>query len=183
MRRNAIIFVISLIVMASCLACTKESRELMYAKQEESIDGFVKKMLEEDDSYAVTYNGGSVRVTLRKGRGEELSPRGSVTFTYAGYDFSRTSIGSSSLFATNSEDIASAAKWNITDTSMFRPVTRNLATDKILVGLKNGLEGVQEGEDCYIFFSGKYAFGKEIIGTIPANAPLAFRVMVEAIEN
>lgn len=66
---------------------------------------------------------------------------------------------------------------------MFKPVTRNLSSDKILVGLKNGLEGVQEGEDCYIFFSGKYAFGKEKIGTIPANAPLAFRVMVEAIEN
>ena len=63
------------------------------------------------------------------------------------------------------------------------PLEIDLTDKDVLDGLRYGLEGVREGEECYILFSGKYAFGKSKIGTIPANAPLAFRIWVQKVEN
>ncbi|MDO5442790.1 MAG: FKBP-type peptidyl-prolyl cis-trans isomerase, partial [Bacteroidia bacterium] len=102
---------------------------------------------------------------------------------YAGYDFTGGSISNSKLFATNSMDFALSAKWSLSDSTVFAPLTVNLADKGVIEGLRLGLEGVKEGEECYILFSGKLAFGKEKNGTIPANSPLAFRVWVQNVEN
>ena len=58
-----------------------------------------------------------------------------------------------------------------------------LGTDPLLKGLENGLKGVRGGEECYILFSGKYAYGKKIVGTIPSKSALVYHVTVESITN
>ena len=174
------------LILASAMAlvsCTKESRELMYANQETKIESFVQKRQAENPEARVVYNGGSTRVVVSEGTGVELTARGKVTVYYAGYNFSSGSVGNSSLFATNYKDFASSAGWKLSDESVFVPLEIDLTDKDVLDGLRNGLEGVREGEECYILFSGKYAFGKSKIGTIPANSPLAFRIWVQSVEN
>ncbi len=172
-----------LISAMALVSCTKESRELQYANQESKIESFVQKRQADDPQTRVVHNGGATRVVVSEGTGIELTARGRVTIYYAGYNFSSGSVSNSTLFATNYKDFASSAGWKLSDESVFAPLEIDLADKDILDGLRNGLEGVREGEECYILFSGKYAFGKSKIGTIPANSPLAFRVWVQQVEN
>ena len=174
---------IILAAAAVLLSCTKESRDLLYANQESKIESFVSKQLESDPDIMVVHNGGATRVVTVEGEGPELTPRGKAGVYFAGYDFSTGNVGTSGLFATNSRDVASASKWTLSDESVFEVLELDLTDRGLLQGLRDGMEGVREGEECYILFNGKYAFGKSKIGTIPANAPLAFRIWVLSVEN
>ena len=171
--------------MAFCLlvfaiaACKKEERELMYANQESKIEAFVTKCLAGTDTVRVEYNGGAVRIVLTEGKDVDLNERGKVTFLYAGYDFTDGSISATNMFATNN----SAMDWNVSDTTIFQPVTVDMTDTDIVEGLRHGLVGVKSGEECYILFSGKYGLGKNKLGTIPANAPLAFHIWIQNVEN
>lgn len=178
-------YTVTLILVSAMalVSCTKESRELQYVNQESKIESFVQKRQADDPQTRVVHNGGATRVVVSEGTGIELTARGRVTIYYAGYNFSSGSVSNSTLFATNYKDFASSAGWKLSDESVFAPLEIDLADKDILDGLRNGLEGVREGEECYILFSGKYAFGKSKIGTIPANSPLAFRVWVQQVEN
>lgn len=164
-------------------ACTKATLEAAYAKQSGRIEAFVKKQLDAYGSLRVEYRSESTRIVMSEGTGDELSPKGLVLVTYAGYDFSGGNVSASTLFVTNSPDVASGANWELTDESVFKPVVIDLGDGSIYKGLRSGLKGVRAGEECYILFTGKYASPKDKIGTIPANAPLAFHVWVEDIEN
>lgn len=170
-------------VMLTLSSCTKEDRELMYADQEAKIESFVSKQQSSNPDARVIHNGGSTRIVMIEGEGVELNARGRASILYAGYDFSKGSVSSSSMFVTNSKEFANASEWEISDESIFEPLVIDLTDKDILQGLLSGLEGVREGEECYILFSGKYAYGKSKIGTIPANSPLAFRIWVQGIEN
>ena len=178
-------YTVTLILVSAMalVSCTKESRELQYTNQESKIESFVQKRQADDPQTRVVHNGGATRVVVSEGTGIELTARGRVTIYYAGYNFSSGSVSNSTLFATNSRDFASSAGWKLTDESVFEVLEMDLTDKDILRGLRDGLEGVREGEECYILFSGKYAFGKSKIGTIPANSPLAFRVWVQQVEN
>ena len=177
--------IIFAIVAASALlvSCNKESRELMYANQESNIEKFVNKLLETDPEARVIYNGGATRVVMAEGEGVELTARGRASILYAGYNFKTGSVGASTLFVTNNGDYASSVNWTLSDDYVFEALEMDMTDKGILQGLRDGLEGVRAGEECYILFSGKYAFGKSNIGTIPANSPLAFRVWVLSVEN
>jgi FKBP-type peptidyl-prolyl cis-trans isomerase len=173
---------ILLAAAALLLSCSKD-RDLLYSNQETSIESFVHKQLEADSTIRVVHKGGATRVVMVEGEGPELTPRGKATVNFAGYDFSKGSIGTSTLFATNSRDMASSSGWSLSDESVFEALELDMTDRGLLQGLRDGMEGVREGEECYILFNGKYAFGKSKIGTIPANAALAFRIWVLSVEN
>ncbi|MCQ2136572.1 MAG: FKBP-type peptidyl-prolyl cis-trans isomerase [Bacteroidales bacterium] len=169
-------------VMALALSgCTKQNLELIYNNQEDKIDKFITSLTSKQEDLRVVHNNGSHRVVLTEGEGEELKKGGRVAFYYAGYVF-QSNISASNLFATNSEEVAGAAKWEITD-GAFDVTTIKLGQDKILDGLQEGLVGVKAGEVCYIIFSGKHGFGKKPLGSIPPNSALAYQVWVVSISN
>lgn len=172
--------IISAILFASiCCSCIKEKLETTYNKQEESIDKYISSNLKDDRT--VSYNGGAARLTLVHGEGEELKPDGSVGFYYAGYVF-KGSINASSLFGTNHEATATAAKWNLTEPD-YEILEVNLEDGRLLEGVRDGLVGVKPGEECEILFSGKYGFGNTTFGIIPANSALAFKIWVVSVSN
>lgn len=179
MKKLAGYISLCLLIAAVAAACKKEERELMYANQESKIEAFVTKSLADTNTVRVEYNGGAVRIVLTEGQDVDLNARGKVTFLYAGYDFTNGNISSAGMFATNN----SAMSWNVSDTTVFQPVTVDMADTDIVEGLQHGLIGVRSGEECYILFSGKYGFGKDKLGTIPANAPLAFHLWIQNVEN
>ena len=180
MKHKILLFCLALATLAGC----ESSLETTYSTQSGKIETYVAKQVESHPEYRVVYNEGVVRMVIAEGEGDELSQGGAVTFYYAGYNFTNTQVSASVLFATNDADIAAAAKWDLTDSEeLFQPVTVTLGKDKLIRGLELGMNGVKRGEDCYIFFSGKYSFGKKQLGTIPANAPICYHIRVEEVEN
>lgn len=163
------------------VSCVKEKLELAYNKQEDSISKYIEAALTKDGNYTTVNNGGSNRLTLVQGEGEELKPDGTLTFYYAGYIFSG-SVNPSNMFSTNREASANDAGWNLTD-GEYDALTLNLKDDRLVPGLKKGLEGVKAGEECEIIFTGKYGFGNKTFGMIPANSALLYKIWVISISN
>lgn len=166
-------------VMAS--SCIKEKMEVIYNKQETMISTYIESALKKDASYTTVNNSGSNRITYVQGEGEELGASGNITFLYAGYIFNG-SVTSAGMFATNREQSAIDAGWELTD-AVYEPMTLNLKDSDLVPGLKNGLVGVRGGEECEIVFSGKYGFGNDSFGIIPANSALLYKIWVISISN
>jgi len=120
---------------------------------------------------------------VTEGEGEAVNGNGTISFYYAGYVLKSSTVSASNLFATNNEDIATQASWSTSSEDQFEVLTINLSEADLVEGLKNGLEGVKGGEECYILFSGKYGYGKRPLGTIPANAALVYHIWVESTSN
>lgn len=169
-------------VISLCPSCTSETLQLTYSNQDQTIESFVKEQCSSNPNTRTEYSNGVARVILAEGEGEALGSDGTVSMFYAGYDFTGGSISDKALFATNNKDIAAAVKWELSSGQSFEPAIIDM-NDNIIEGLKTGLIGVRRGEECYILFSGKHAFGKVAVGTIPVNAPLAYHIWVKDIEN
>ncbi len=187
MKRSTLLLVVPFL---SCLlpCCTKQSVQATYDKQETYISGFVESVCKQDTTATVTYKNGAVRIVVNDTLEREglmldtLSMGGTASFHYAGYILSGSSVSNSNLFATNHKETADAAGWAISDTTAFRIMTLFL-DDRLLDGLRYGLEGVRNQDECYILFSGKFAFGSHGQGTIPARSALIYHVWVSSISN
>lgn len=174
------ILIISAAFLVFAASCMKQQTQSYYDNQESNIEKFVTAA----NGLRTVQNGGSTRVVMVEGEGtDSLSASGIVSFYYAGYVLSGTSVSSSNLFATNLKELATASNWNITDTTGFAIETVKLDEEDLLTGLKNGLKGVKGGEECYILFTGKYGYGSHDSGTIPAKSTLAYHIWVESISN
>lgn len=179
----------SLLLLALACAgtsCVKEKLAVTYNNQESKIDQYIKskKYITVEgvqDSLRVVNNQGSNRLVLVEGTGEGLSENGTIAFYYAGYVFNGSK-NVSSLFITNHEDTAKSAGWALTDED-YSIYKVNMAETEFIDGLRKGLLGVKTGERCEILFSGKYAFGNNEFGIIPANSALLYEIWVEAVSN
>ena len=181
--RNSIYALIAAFAVFCIAACSKEERKTQISRQATNIETFVNNTLSKIDTAYVVNHRGVSRLVVVPGQGDSLDAGGTVSFYYAGYVMNSSSISSSNLFATNSKDVALSQKWEVSDTAAFDIKTLNLAGSELVEGLKRGLEGVRGGQECYILFTGEYGFGKKALGTIPANAALAYHVWVESISN
>lgn len=179
-----------LLVCFCMVSCLKEKREVTFNNQETKIDTYISNKMyvkqtvdgeEKTDTLRVVYHKGSSRLVLTEGTGEELKAGGTVSFYYAGYTFS-SSKSYSSMFATNHQETATAAKWELTDAD-YALATIDMGKNELIEGLRNGLTGVRSGEHCEILFSGKYGFGQSQLGIIPENSAILFEIWVEGVSN
>ena len=176
MKTNRIFAAMALVLSLS--SCMKSKLEVTYNNQESKIDSYISSKGEE---YRSLRNGGANRLVLKEGEGEELRKDGFVSFYYAGYTFNG-SFSQSNMFVTNHRQTAEQANWNLTDAE-YQIYEINLADAKLIQGLKDGLVGVRAGEECEILFSGKYGFGNEEFGIIPANSALLYKIWVVGVAN
>jgi len=165
-------------------ACGKQQLQTTYDSQDKKIDSFIQSQISSSKALRVYVNEGCSRLVIDEGVGEDsLSTSGTVSFFYAAYTFTG-SLSQNNMFATNHEETAAQNGWDELSGEDFSPVIASLADDKSLVeGLRKGLFGVKEGQECYIIFSGKHGFGSKPIGTIPANSALLYHVWIESIDN
>ena len=185
MNRAIQILTVFMVILGAA-SCVKEKREVLYTNQENKIDQYISSKMyvkngEETDTLRVEYHGGASRLVLQEGAGEKLKRGGTVSFYYAGYTFS-SGKSNSNLFATNHEETATSAKWNLSDAD-YDLLTLELIEEELIQGLADGLYGVQSGEHCEILFSGKYAYGKKPFGSVPANSAVLFEIWVEGVSN
>lgn len=182
MKRSTLLLCIVLL-LALLAACSKQALQSTFDKQTTNIEKFLETLLKSDTTARLTQNGGSYRLilhdTLPKGR-DSLLEGGRVSLYYACYTLTSTSLSTSNLVATNLKELATKAKWNITDTTVFKLDT--LVLDKSLVeGLRLGLHGVQPGDEGYVLFNGKYGFGENEYGMIPAKSALVYQIWIENV--
>ena len=188
MKKSTRILTAGLLVALLAAACNKASTQAAYDKQETLIDNFVQARLKADTNATVTYKDGAVRVVLhdtlqREGLlADTLRAGGTVSFYYAGYVLTNASVTAANMFATNHKETADNAGWRINDTTAFNIQTLTL-DDQLLEGLQRGLEGVRNQDECYILFSGKYGYGSNRQGTIPARSALVYHIWVNSISN
>ena len=172
-------------LIAGSTSCVKEKLQVTYNSQESKIDQYIKTNKYTDssksDSLRVVYNGGSTRLVMTEGTGEELNGKGTVAFYYAGYTFTGSK-SSANMFITNHEETAKAAGWELTDEN-YEIYKINMSEVHLIKGLHNGLLGVKAGEYCQILFTGKYGLGNDNLGMIPANSALLYEIWVEAVSN
>lgn len=177
------------IILSACLAavilaasCNK-SLENTFDNQETKLEGIVSSLTSTNDTATVAYQKGSIRVTVVPGSGDSLSSKGAVSFYYAGYYVTGTTISSNNLFATNYDVFANSLNWAVTDSTILAIKTLDLSKDEMVEGLRNGLTGVKGGEECFILFSGKHSFGKHQTGLIPANSALAYHLWIKSVSD
>ncbi|MCI1785413.1 MAG: FKBP-type peptidyl-prolyl cis-trans isomerase [Bacteroidales bacterium] len=173
----------AILLSVTLFSCSKEEENSVYDSQETRISTFIDNQLESDTTYSVVYNEKATRLIVKEGEGDQLSSSGTISFFYAGYAFTGTTINSDNLFATNDKETADGIKWALSDSTAFNVLTINLSDSDLIEGLKSALPGVRSGEECYILFSGKYGYGKHKVGTIPAKCALAYHIRVESINN
>lgn len=183
MSRHIISTVMICLVTMSCM---KEKRETTYNKQEDKIDQYINSNMyvkgeDGTDTLRVVYNGGSNRLVIKEGTGEELRSGGIIAFYYAGYTFTGNK-SAANLFTTNHEETANAAGWELTDAD-YKLLTIDMSDADFMPGLRAGLTGIKSGEHCEILFSGKYGLGKKPVGIVPANSALLFEIWAEAVSN
>ena len=188
MRKKSTLLLSIGLVAGLVLGCTKQSIQATYDKQETYIASFVAAQTKNDTTATVTYKDGSVRIVLhdtlsRTGlRADSLTQGGTVSFYYAAYTLTGSSVSRSNLVSTNHKATADASGWKISDTTAFYIQTLTL-DDTLIPGLQKGLEGVRNQDECYILFSGKYGYGARVQGTIPARSALVYHVWVSSISN
>lgn len=200
MKIKAEIIIFTIITCFLAGSCIKEKLETTYKKQDTQIDSYLSKnntarrdstIVNADgstrdttwtDTLRIVYNKGAARLIKKAGTGPALSENGAVSFYYAGYVFKGSNVSASSLFATNHQATAESANFSITDPdySLFEI---NMADAELMEGLRNGLVGVQAGEECEILFTAKYGYGNRTFGIIPANSALLYRIWVLGVSN
>ena len=179
MRMNRIIRIITMLSAGVLLcSCMKSKLETTYNNQESRIDQYLSRY---EETNRIVRNGGANRLILTEGQGDSLKRNGNVSFYYAGYTFNG-SVNASGLFATNHQATAEQAGWELTEAD-FQLYEINLNEARLVQGLKDGLYGVKAGEECEIVFSGKYGFGNENFGIIPANSALLYKIWVVGVSN
>ena len=183
---NKILHILLLALCLSAISCVKEKREAIFNSQEDKIDQSISKNMykkstvdgkEVIDTLKVVYRGGSSRLVIQEGIGEELKADGTVSIYYAGYTFNSSK---GSLFVTNHKE--TGEQWGLTDPD-YSPYLIHMGSTDLIEGLRQGLIGVKAGEICQILFTGKYAYGQKPLGIIPANSAIMFEIWVEAVSN
>ena len=184
MKKNIIKPVlVSMMVTALAGSCGKSETENAYTRQDSNIEAIVNPLTPEGSDAVVDYFDGTVRVTVSHGEGSALADGGTVSFYYAGHVINSSSLSVNNLFITNNKEFAESSNWTVSDTSLFKISTVNLSEDKIVKGLKKGLPGVKNGDECYILFNGKYGFGKHATGKVPGNSALAYHLWITDVTN
>ena len=185
MTRPGTLFLAAGLALALAAACSKQSLQATYDKQSSYIEAFVQSQMKADTTATLRENGGSYRLLVHDTldvRRDSLLEGGQVSLYYACYTLSGNSLNSSNLVATNLKQLAKAAGWNLSDTTRYKLDTLLLGAD-LVPGLRNGLLGVQAGDQGYILFTGKYGYGNTERGTIPAKSALAYQIWIESVKN
>lgn len=170
MRKVLDILLYTVIVALLC-CCTKQDRENTIIGQEAAIDNYLSTL----QGVELVRAGGSNRAVVTMGiDGTEAAKGDSLYIRYAGYIFSN---GKGQLFTTNDQDVAQKFSFPIQEA----PMKIKLGKTELVKGLELGLEGVKEGEYCYIVFSAKYGFNNTSVGNIPRLSPLFYEIWVDKV--
>lgn len=173
-RINKLLVIIFIII--SLPSCGNDEYDNIVNNQEKTINELVKAKIKENPDWKYVYNKNSHRIIVKEGDGNPMTKNGTVDFYYDIYILDGNEINSRNIVATNR--IAADTDSTRKKSPAFR---LNLLNDNVIPGLRNGLEGVKSGEECYILCSNRQAFSQKEIGAIPKTAGLIYHLWIENI--
>ena len=182
MKRSTLILTAGL-VAAAIAACSKQSLQTTYDKQTGFIESFITAQMKADSNARLTRNGGAYRLNLHDTLPQlpdSLKWGQKVALYYGCFTLTAASLSSGNLVATNLKQLATQAGWTLTDTTRFKLDTLTV-DNKLVTGLADGLVGVQPQDEGYILFTGKYGYGKNELGMIPALSALVYYFWIEKV--
>ena len=185
MKKSTVILIVA-IMEALAAACTKQAEQTTYDKQTTYIENFISAQLKSDEEATLTRKEGAYRINLHDNLSQErdsLRPGGKVALYYGCFILTGASLSTSNLVATNLKELATQAKWTLSEDEDRYMLDTLTLDDSLLPGLRIGLEGVQPQDEGYILFTGKYGYGNSQRGTIPAMSALAYYYWIENIKN
>ena len=165
---------ISIVVIfgIAAVSCSKQDRENTIISQENSIDRYISSL----GGVQVVRNNGANRVIISSDNSAAIAERGdSLYIRFAGYIFSN---GRGPMFITN--DTSAVGNKDFVEI-VQKPYGIRLGSTPLVKGLDRGLEGVTQGEHCYIIFSAKYGFNNTEVYVIPKLSPLFYEIWVDKI--
>lgn len=169
MKKN-VCYILSMFIAIFFSSCTKQDRENIIIGQEAEIDKYLSSL----QGAEIIRNGGSNRAVINFGDGSQAASGDSLYIRYAGYTFYN---GKGSLFVTNDSTVAQKNGFPM----QSAPEKIKLGKTELVKGLELGLDGVKQGEYCYIIFSAKYGYNNTAVSNIPKLTPLFYEVWVDKV--
>lgn len=113
---------------------------------------------------------------------EPIAQRGSqLEVNFAAYTF--TSIPGTLIYS-NMPDIASQVEGLNTTHWDLTPLTIGLGSASLIQGVDLGLEGCHQGDSVSLFFPSELAYGeKKLVGVVPANSAMMWKVVLNKVVN
>jgi len=140
-------------------ACTSESLKDQLARQEQAIEKYIEKLINDNklNTDSVFFNGGVYRLVFVSGTGNEAASGDSVIFHYW-----------ASNFNTN----------RYYDSTGLYPQKEILGVGHYINGLEKGLLGMRTNEYAEILLTGEQAYGNMSIGILPPYTPVKFEIQM-----
>jgi len=140
-------------------ACTAESLKEQLVQQEQAIEKYIEKLINDKklNADSVFFNGGVYRLVFVSGTGNEAASGDSIIFHYR-----------ASIFNTTPTQYY--------DSTDLYPQRGVLGIGQYINGLEKGLSGMQTDEYAEILLTGEQAYGNMSIGILPPYAPIKFEV-------
>lgn len=129
---------------------------------------------------------GVVKLSLYAGNaGNKIEQGDSVQFYYIGAVLNSTGVNNyfntSNIFTTNIDSVAlKCGLAGMTGKGIEKGVA---GRNHYIKGLDIGLTMMNEHENALIFFPSRLAYGDNATGTVPANSPLIFQIIIAGIKK
>ena len=148
-----------MLLMLMLFACTAESLKEQLVRQEDSIEKYIEKLINDNklNADSVFYNSGVYRLVFVSGMGNEAASGDSVIFHYRASIFNTTPT-------------------RYYDSTGLYPQRGILGVGSYINGLEKGLSGMQINEEAEILLTGEQAYGNMSMGILPPYAPVKFEV-------
>lgn len=115
---------------------------------------------------------------------EVLSSGDQISLLFEGCEFDDSEeSGFGDLFYTNREELLDEDSGLNTTYWDFNPLEVTLGGSSLIVGLEYGLIGAKSGDSIEVWMSSDYGYGDNLNGTITENTPLAWRLVVQKLDN
>ncbi len=165
-----LLFLLTIVIMP--LKSCKKALEDEQAENERSlIESFISK-----NNWSYTKNDGVYHIIRKPSFGYQVALGDTVSFTFTGYTLSGI------IFETNDIKIARLEKLDTTVRS-FSPIKLIVGNSNLIDGITNGLLAIRGGEEATIIFPSTLGYGKNVMGPVESNSPLAFDIELISVNG
>ena len=116
----------------------------------------------------------------------EVEPNSIIDIEFEAYTFSGSAPSIKDLYWTNIQATiskAEASNTHVYDKLIWStdPLTVRLGRGEVLKGLEDALVGCRDQDSVQVYMTSRAAYGKQIIGSVPKNSPVAWYIKILSV--
>ena len=197
------LYYIILVMAALMCGCTKD--EDMLTKQKDSIVKYltstrrmvdeqeVSGVLQENPAFYTNFNNSSYRHIVNfyePNRQEwvEVEPNSVIDIQFNAYTFTGSEPQVKDMYWSNIQQSISAVEASNSHTYDKliwepKPLTVRLGTGEVISGLEAALVGCRDQDSVQVYITSKAAYGKQAIGSVAKNSPVAWYIKILSVSK